>query len=155
MRLIFVFIPFLFVFCSRESSSDPTGVATWSTDCTGIVVAINRAEERSSLFGTEKINQRYDLILCDSNAIPVDTLLSNRNLDGNAGEVVNLFYDPTDNYVVVESNDLSAGQTRMEYVYLNGTVKRVYGLFAMQYNKLSCPHGRLEWDEEQKFYIVD
>lgn len=151
MRFAVLSVMLLFCFCSVETPLDPQGVATWTSPSTQALVGINYADDHMGMLGDRKVNQRCDLILCDSLVKPIDTIFSNRE----GYEIVNLFYDQSEGYIVMESKKNSDINTVMEYVQLDGTIKQVYGMFAIQFNRMTCDRGTLLWDNMIHFFILD
>jgi hypothetical protein len=147
----------LFTLCSQEVSEPPYREATLATDCSKVVVAFNYGDRIVGLTGSHRINERYDLILCDSTAKPIDTLISQRTLNGHNTSVSDLYYDPSDGFICICSYDLYNGECWMEFVYPDGTIRKVDEAIFRQYsNKHVCGRKNVWWsDSLNSFYVVD
>ena len=114
--------------CGSVEPLDPTGIAVWADDCSEIACAVNKADFDGGMFANHETNERYDLVLYDSEGNREGTILSNRKVDGFTSSVESIYYMKSRGYLLVETLMYNCGGRLYEKISLEGENSRLFHL---------------------------
>lgn len=146
--------------CSRISESDPTGFGRWSDDCSGIALAVNKADWDGGLFMNHETNERCDLYICDTNGKVIRTVFTERKVDGAPSSIDSLVYDKMDGYITLYSKLYGTGKVKKEVVNLTdlsiGLVEYIDVLnwYTGYQNMHHCNGKDINWNYELKWIEI-
>jgi hypothetical protein len=153
---------FIFVNCGGIEPDDPTGFGTWADDCSGIAVALNRQDWDSRPLMDHETNMRSDLYLCDTNGVILETLFTERKVDGGESSIDSLEYYKSYGYIIVYSVLYGKGQIKKEKIYLSNKVIELveyidgvnWSTYSSRHDLSKCNGKSISWNSVSRWIEV-